>query len=57
MKRVREGDHRNGTKYEVNNDTSLGQLFRVTYTSGINTIRKSKQISMTLEDKFRCTER
>jgi len=31
-----------------------GQLYRLMYTSGIITIRKRKQISVTVEDKLCC---
>lgn len=56
MKRVHKGDHRNGSKYErrETNDTPLGQRYRLMYTSGIITIRKRKQISVTVEDKSCC---
>lgn len=49
---LHKGDHRNGTKYEVTNNTPVGQLFRVVRTSGDIMIRKCKQISMTLEVVF-----
>jgi len=56
IKRVHKGDPRNGTKCKrrETNDTSLGQLYRLMYTSGIITIRKRKQISVTVEDKLCC---
>lgn len=56
IKRVHKGDHRNGTKYKrrETNDTPLGQLYRLMYTSGIITIRKRKQIYVTVEDNLCC---
>lgn len=41
-------------KVERLKDTPLGQIFRLMYTSGNITVRKRKQLSVTVEDTLCC---